>query len=151
MAAMNPPRPRSLSVCCAAGGNASDGRPTYAKPAADQPREQGATGAAQRQRERPDFHAEQSDQQACANSRRKEGNIGPVTIAQHLADFRCGAFDVVSCADQRHDVAKIDPRFRGDRYFLTSARQIPQEHAARGIADPLGDFSQGPAVQLIDC
>ena len=151
MAAMNPPRPRSLSVCCAAGETLPTVRPAYANPAADQPREQGATRAAQRQRERPDFHAEQSDQQPCANAGRKECNIGPVTIAQHLADFGCGTFDVVSCADQRHHVAKIDPRFRSDRYFLASARQIPQEHAASGIPDPLGDFSSGSDRAVTDC
>ena len=149
MAAMNPPRPMIAQRLLRGRREASDGRPARTQPAADQSREQGAAGAAQRHSERPDLQAEQSDQQACRNSRREEGDIGPVTIAQHLADFRRGAFDVVRCADQRHDVAEIDPGFRGERNFLSSARQIPQEHAARGIADPIGDFGQGPAVQRL--
>ena len=89
------------------------------------------------------------DQQADRNSGREEGNVGLVAIAQHLADFRRGAFDVVGCADQRHDVAEIDPGFRGDRNFLSHARQVPQKYAARVLADAIGDFAQGAAVQCL--
>ena len=87
-------------------------------------------------------------EQAHANSRREEGDIGLVAIAHHLADFRRGAFDVVGKAHQRHDVTEIDPGFRGERNLLSLARQIPQENAARVLADPIGDFSQGAAMQL---
>ena len=126
---------------------ASDGRMARPQPAAHQASEQGATGAAERQGERADLHAEQSDQQAHANSRGEKGDIGPVTITQHLADFRRCAFDVVGSAHQRHDIAEIDSGFRGERNLLSLARQIPQENAARVLADPIGDFGQGEAMQ----
>ena len=74
---------------------ASDGRLARPQPAAHQAREQGAAGAAERQGERADLHAEQPDEQAHANSRGEKGDIGPVTITHHLADFCRGAFDVV--------------------------------------------------------
>jgi hypothetical protein len=51
--------------------------------------------------------------------------------------------------DQCHDVPDIDRGFRGKRDLLSSAREIAKKNAARGIADPIGDFAQRAAVQLI--
>lgn len=117
-----------------------------ARPATNQSREQGGAGAAERKGERPDLHAEQSGQQTCRNSRREEGNVGAVAIAQDLPDLHGRPLDVAGDADKRHDVADIDPGVRGDRDFLSPARQIPKEYAARGILDY---FAQCPAVQLV--
>jgi hypothetical protein len=126
---------------------ASDGRPARPQPAAHEASEQGAAGATKRQGERAHLQAQQSRQQAGGNSRGEKGDIAPVTIAQHLADFRRCPFDVVGSADQRHDVAQINPGFRGDRNFLSHADQVAQKYTACGVTDAIGYFAQGPAMQ----
>ncbi len=148
MAAMKPPSPRSLSVCCAAGGKAPIvGRRDRSQPQT-RPADQRAAAAAQGQRNTADLEADEACEQARRDTGCEKSDVGAVAGAQDLSDFRGGALDVAGAADERHDVAHIDAGIRAQGDLAAHPGQRAEIDAARVVADAFGDLLDRPAMEI---
>ena len=112
MAAMNPPRPMSLSVCCAAGGQSAHGRPARTQPAADQSRTSAPPPPPSVTAKEPTLTLSNPTSRPAAIPAGEEGDIGPVAVAHGRPTLRRRATSR-GWADQCHDVADIDRSFPG--------------------------------------